>query len=133
LLAEIDASGPKVVLARLWANEPQFEAVCARIETGDVQWLEVARRLRSVSDAAASLSLNFSVARALPTAPVRVLQLVGHGFLISDICTSPFIEPEPGVAERYEARALKALATLQDTQLSTRAEECAARVRLPSP
>ena len=131
LLSEIEASGPKAVLGRLWANESQFNAVCDRIEAGDPTWLEVARRLRPASDAAASLSLNYSVARALPAAPGRVLGLVGHGFTIQDICTSPFIEPEPGVAESYEARALRALSTLRGTQLSGLAEQCAARIRLP--
>jgi hypothetical protein len=133
LLSEIDTSSPKAVFARLWANQRDFDEVCGRIATGDAQWLEVARRLRSVSDAAASLSLNFSVARALPAAPVRVLRLVGRPFLIDDICTSPFIEPEAGVAERYEARALQALAALRDTQLKSLAEQCADGVRLPSP
>jgi hypothetical protein len=132
LLSEIDASGPKAVLARLWADEPHFEAICGQIATGNAQWLEVARRLRSVSDAAITLSLNYSVARALPVAPVRVLGLVDHGFLIDDICTSPYIEPEPGVAEAYEARALKALASLRGTKLSSLAEQCAAGIRLPS-
>ena len=131
LLSEIDVSGARVVLRRLWANEPQFEALCTSIESADPNWLEVARRLRSASDAAASLSLNYSVARALPVGPVRVLKLVGRGFTIEDICTSPFIEPQPGVAERYEQRALKALAKLSDPALSAVAKQCSVRVRLP--
>jgi hypothetical protein len=131
LLSEIEASGPKPVLSRLWADEPQFEALCGRIETGEPSWLEVARRLKPASDAAVSLSLNYSVARALPVAPARVLGLVDRGFSVSDVCTSPFIEPEPGVAERYEARALQALATLAGTRLGPLAEQCAERVRLP--
>jgi len=131
LLEEIEESGPKAVLGRLWADAPQFEAVCTHIETGEAMWLEVARRLKPVSDAAASLSLNYSVARALPAAPARVLGLVGHGFTVHGICTSPFIESEPDVAERYEARALQALATLKSTQLGPLADQCAQRVRLP--
>ena len=130
LLSQIDASGPKVVFHRLWANEGQFEVICNRIETGDPSWLEVARRLRPVSDAAASLSLNYSVARALPAAPALVLGLVGRGFSIHDICTSPFIEPDPGVAERYEARALNALESLSGSRISALAAQCAEGVRL---
>jgi hypothetical protein len=130
LLSEIDGSGPKAVLARLWDDQPLFDEVCARIATGDSQWLEVARRLRSASDAAASLSLDYSVARALPVAPARVLELVDRGFLLADVCTSPYIEPEPGIAEAYEARALQALAGLGGTELGALAERCAAEVRL---
>ena len=77
------------------------------------------------------MSLNYSVARALPASPARVLGLVGRGFSIDDICTSPFIEPESGVAERYEQRALKALANLSDSALRAVAEQCAVRIRLP--
>src|SRR6266849_3067422 len=123
LLSEIDLSGARVVLRRLWANEPQFEALCTFIESADPNWLEVARRLKSASDAAASLSLNYSVARALPVAPDRVLKLVGQGFTIDDICTSPYIEPQAGVAERYEQRALRALASLSDPALGAVARQ----------
>lgn len=132
LLSEIDGDGPRVVLRRLWANQPQFEALCSAIESADPNWLEVARRLKPASDAASSLSLNYSVARALPTSPTRVLGLVGRGFGVEDICTSPFIEPEAGVAERYEQRALKALADLSDSALRPVAEQCALRIRLPN-
>jgi len=130
LLSEIEATGPKAVLDRLWTNA-QFDAVCSEIETADPLWFEVARRLKGVSDAAASLSLNYCVARALPVAPARVLELVGHGFGLDDICTSPFIEPEPNVAERYEERAVTALARLRNSELAPLAERCVQAIRLP--
>jgi len=133
LLSEIEGNGPRAVLDRLWANQHQFEALCAAIESADPSWLEVARRLRPVSDAAISESLDYSVARAIPAAPARVLGLVGRGFTIERICTSPFNEPEPGVAEHYEQQALKALSGLSGSSLSSVAEKCAARVRLPRP
>jgi hypothetical protein len=131
LLSDIDINGPRAVLSRLWANEFQFQALSAAIESADSNWLEVARRLKPASDAAVSLSLNYSVARALPASPTRVLGLVGRGFEIDDICTSPFNGPEPGVAERYEQRALKALANLSDSALRAVAGQCAERIRLP--
>jgi hypothetical protein len=64
VLRDIDSHGPQAVLARLWTDEALF----AGIETADPKWLEVARRLRAVSDAGATLSLNYAVARALPNA-----------------------------------------------------------------
>ena len=96
LLAEIETTGPRVVLQRLWADERQFSAVCEAIETAEPDWLEVARRLKSVSDAGISLSLNYCVAKALPVGPTRVLGLVGRNFTVEDLCTSPFIEPDAG-------------------------------------
>ncbi|HSL78271.1 MAG TPA: hypothetical protein VK877_01305, partial [Pseudolabrys sp.] len=104
------------MLRELWKNELQFEEICGAIETGRSEWLEVARLLRPVSDGAQTLSVNYSVARALPKAPSRVLRLIGQGFAVEDVCTSPFIEPEPGLAERYEEDALRALAGLSGSR-----------------
>src|SRR5438445_585631 len=95
LLKEIDSAGPRAVLKRLGEQPGLFDGVCDAIASAEPAWLEVARRLKSASDAGSSLSLNYSVARALPQAPERVLALIGRGFALADICTSPFIEPEP--------------------------------------
>ena len=46
VLRDIDAHGPRIVLARLWTDAAPF----AGIETGDPKWLDVARHLRAVSD-----------------------------------------------------------------------------------
>ena len=131
ILADIKSDGAKAVFGRLWSNEAKFDAVCDAIEGAEPKWLEVAANLKAVSDGAAALSLNFSVARALPRAPSRVLALVGHGFALEDICTSPYIEPDPGVAEDYEKRALAALATVSDSHLKALADRCTSRVRIP--
>jgi hypothetical protein len=124
VLRDIDSLGPRAVLARLWTDEALF----AGIETGDPKWLEVARRLRAVSDAGATLSLNYAVARALPNAPARVLALIDHGFSIDDVCTSPFLEPEPGVAEDYARRATAALKRVQAPGLERARDQCLAGV-----
>ena len=75
VLQEIKADGAKAVLGRLWADQSKFEAMCNEIEKGKAEWLEIARELRLASDAAVTLSLNYSVARALPVVPNRVLGL----------------------------------------------------------
>ena len=131
ILDDIKAVGARTVFGRLSSHEAQFDAVCDAIEGAEPKWLEVAAHLRPVSDGAAALSLNFSVARALPRAPTRVLALVGHGFALEDICTSPYIEPDPGVAEDYQTRALAALATVSDSRLKALVQQCATRVRIP--
>ncbi len=131
LLSEIDTTGPLAVLNRLKVDDQQFDLLCSAIASGDATWLEVARRLEEASDGYITESLDYSVARAIPVAPARVLALVGRGFTVAGICTSPFNEPEPGVAEQYEQQALKALASLSGSTLASVAEQCAARVRLP--
>jgi len=130
LQARIDAEGERQVLRALWEREVDFEALLAGIESGNSGWLKIAVALRPFSDAAVSESIDGAVARALPEAPAAVLALVGHGFEIEYVCTSPFIEPDPGVAEEYEQRALAALASVQTPSLKALATECAKRVRL---
>jgi len=132
LLVRIGNEGGREVLRDLWEHEPDFERVLAGVESGDATWLSVASALRQFSDAGGSLSLDYAVARALPRAPERVLGLVGHGFAMQRICTSPFIEPAPGVAEAYEQKTLLALSKVKSPALAPIAAQCAERVRLPA-
>jgi len=128
LLARIENDGARVVLDDLWEHEADFERVLAGVESGDATWLMVASALRKYSDAGGSLSLDYAVARALPGSPERVLGLVGHGFALQRICTSPFIEPAPGVAEAYKQRTLMALSGINSSTLAPLARECSARI-----
>lgn len=128
IVKEIELKGAKAVIERLVSGEKwtEFEAVCDKIETGEKAWLGVARLLAPGSDAASAESLVFSVARALPKSPRQVLSLVAETekdakgqFTVDRICTSPYIEPEPGVSERYLIETEKALETT-DTSDSQR-------------
>jgi hypothetical protein len=132
LLVRIGNEGGQAVLSDLWEHEPDFERVLAGVESGDATWLRVASALRPFSDAGGSLSLDYAVARALPRVPERVLGLVGRGFALQRICTSPFIEPAPGVAEAYEQKTLRALSKVKSPALASIAAQCAERVRLPA-
>lgn len=127
VLASIAGTGPKEAVRQL-TRRNQFEAVLTRIETGDPAWLKVAQRLRGGVDAGDSEALLIAVARALPRAPERVLS---SGFSLDSICTSPFIEPAPGVAERYERQALAALRNVREPSLKAAAAKCARKVKLP--
>ncbi len=130
LLKRIADQGGHKVLWDLWEREKEFYQVMSDIESGDPSWLKVAAAFKPFSDAGAALSIDYSVAFALPQAPERVLALVGHGFNLEDVCTSPFLEPEPGEAEAYEKKALSALARINDPALKPVAARCAAQVRL---
>jgi hypothetical protein len=118
IVKEIKLKGAKAVIERLVSNEEwtEFETVCDKVETGEKEWLEVARLLAPGSDAASAESLIISVARALPKSPRQVLSLVAEtendpkgGFTVDRICISLFIEPEPGVSERYLLETEKTL------------------------
>jgi len=131
--ARIHKEGGRAVIKDLEANESAFEEILSHIDSGDGAWLKVALLLKPFSDAGTAEGLDYAVARALPNAPVRVLSLIGHGFDLDYVCTSPFNEPEPGVAESYERKTLGALASVREPHLKVLAAECAKRVKLPSP
>ena len=69
-----------------------------------------------------------AAARALPEAPERVLALVGHGYERENLCTSPFIEAAPGVAEAYAAKTVAALQSVSDPALKAAVDDCIKRV-----
>lgn len=129
--AEIDGKGAKAVIAALDQDPVRFGKVGDAIATADPVWLTIALRLRAGSDAGTGEALSQSLARALPNAPERVLALAGHGYSVGNLCSSPFIEPAPGVAEAYEAKALAALQSVTDPTLKTTVEECIKGVTLP--
>ncbi|SDR14311.1 hypothetical protein SAMN05216569_3314 [Pseudoxanthomonas sp. CF125] len=129
--SEIDAKGAKAVIAALDRDELRFGKVGDATATADPVWLTIALRLREGSDAGTGETLSYALARALPNAPERVLALVGHGYTVGNLCTSPFIEPAPGVAEAYEAKAVAALQSVTDPALKTTVEECIKGITLP--
>lgn len=133
LLRRIESDGARVVSRRLSATPTVFDEICNQIETARPDWLEVARALKPASDGSAALSLNYSVARALLVDPGRVLGLVGHGFAVRDICTSPFTEPAPGVAERYRRSAVEALSRPLPNELKSVRDDCMKEIHGPPP
>jgi hypothetical protein len=83
--------------------------VCAQIATGDIEWLKVASKLKSFSDAGASLSLDISIARALRKQPAAVLTAIEHPWRLEMICGATFIESP---VEEVRANLEKTLAAL---------------------
>lgn len=130
LLEEVRADGARAVIKRLSAREDEFDRMLGHIEAGEDKWLRVAAALYAGSDASYSLALSYAVARAIPRNPAGVVALIDRPFPSGMLCTSPFIEPAPGVAERYEARALNALHSVEG-RWAKMAARCADKVRLP--
>ncbi|MEA5114558.1 MAG: hypothetical protein VB050_11085 [Geobacteraceae bacterium] len=141
LAKEIKSKGAREVIAELMSDDQwtEFEKVCDKIETGNREWLEVARLLAPGSDAAAAESLTMSVARALPKSPREVLALIAlsehdHGkeFTIDNICVSPYIENEPGVEERHlltTSNVLESTDTSNDPHLNCLRLKCLENIR----
>ncbi|OUS25179.1 hypothetical protein A9Q99_21490 [Gammaproteobacteria bacterium 45_16_T64] len=109
LLEYLNQNVSSKVLGDIVSDQPQWFSILDHIESGvkngDVVWLNIAAKLRSVSDAGGSLSLDFSVARGLPYEPELVLSGVDLGFSLNRLCTIPFIEEEQSVVDAFIAEA----------------------------
>ena len=108
ILARIQQEGAPAVLWSLWNQEKPFQLMLNGISRGNAEWLKVARLLRPVSDAGASLSLDTAVSEALPHAPSRVLPLLSAGiFKIEDVCRSSTWVDTPGPMESAHLAAIE--------------------------
>ena len=125
-----DGAGPTV--QRLVTNKrsPQWDAVLRQVETGDDRWLAVARELSAGTDAGTSEGLQVALATALPKNPAGVLRLAGtQPFLsLTNLCSAPFIEPQPAFFRRYLSSTRKALLRLKDAAIESRRLECLAEI-----
>lgn len=141
LQSEIKKHGPRRVVERLTATSwARFDRVCHMVETGNRNWLTVARLLKPGTDAGSAESLDFAVARALPKAPAEILSMVqgeehnvSGGFGLADVCTVPFLEEEQHVVDRYLVSAERALEKMKKDsrhrQLETLRQKCLERIR----
>jgi hypothetical protein len=125
VIAEMNKTSPADYVKTHGVNSPVYQNIMAQIESGDAGWLNVAQKLRAVTDAGATEAIDISVARALPKAPAAVIALANTGFPIDKICTSPFIEPAAGVEAGYNTKAVAAIETLPaDVRKSETAQSC---------
>jgi hypothetical protein len=140
IIKEIKVKGAKSVLAGLTSKYmTRFKEVCDKIESGKNEWLVVASLLAPASDGSATLDLEYSVALALPKEPRQVLAVLaetehdpGGAFLVDNVCLSPYIEPEPGVAEKYlldTEKALESTDTSDNPRLNRLRLKCLKNIR----
>lgn len=118
LARDVAKDGPKRYLARVSDEDADWRRLQDRMAAGDPAALSLAERLRPDADAGAAEALDASAAQGLPRAPLAVLRLTGAGASVESLCTSPFIEPEPGVEKRYNQEALAALDRVPAAQRS---------------
>jgi hypothetical protein len=123
---EISDKGANKALQDLYADQRRWEQVLGQISAGRDTWLDVADRLRSVSDAGASEALDQAVSAALPKNPRGVLKLLDKHFTLEAVCTSQFIEPPSGVEKRFLAEAKRALSRVKTGPLAAKARSCEA-------
>ncbi len=113
ILEAAQISPPGNIVSMLHVDPNNWEAVLSQISLGGREWLRVAAALAPGTDATASLELKYAVAGAIPKNPLGVIRMLDRTFTPEDICTSPFTEPEPGVAGKFNSEAIEALSTLE--------------------
>jgi hypothetical protein len=132
-LAEIEKEGPKVTLDRWFRDNERWERIFEGIASADSEWLAVAARLRSVSDAGASETLDMALQRALQRTPAAVLVLVGpSSFSVLDVCGGSgeaFEDPRP-VSEiiKLVVEGRKRVVAITDPVLTRQRDECLAQI-----
>jgi len=140
LNAAIGREGAREVLWKgLWPadNGKVLGALIEKIRSGETGWLQLAARLRPVSDAAASEKLDSAVSDALPRAPGRVLRIAELGaapgsFSIASICSGPSLRTEdsaPESARRWYENSERALMGFRSPALESKRTACLAEVK----
>ena len=105
----VQEEGAAAYLKSVDEDDTGWQHLLEAVETGEPAALSLASRLRPAADAGLAKSLDISFARALPAAPLEIVTMVQAGTPADTLCTSPFIEPEPGVESRFSKAALAAL------------------------
>lgn len=132
LNADISHLGAKRVLwEKLWDSQPAFETLLNHVESGDREWLNIAVKLRSVSDAGASEMLEASVSVALAKRPANVLAILSDErnpgtFSVVGICSDGMLSIDKSDQEIAEWRksAISAITKVKLRALKRIRQKC---------
>ncbi len=121
----------KVLWEKLWDSPKAFASLLERVESGDKAWLNIAVKLREVSDAGASEMLEASLSVALAKQPANVLAILSNGtkpgtFNVEDICSDGMLAIDKSDQEIAEWRksAILAVSKVKLSALKHIRKEC---------
>ena len=92
VLESVASIGARDTLRRIYDDKGRWSALLSSIATGEPAWLDVAKKLRAVSDAGASEQLTLAVGEALEHLPANVLKLAAPEFPIENVCGGPDVD-----------------------------------------
>ena len=125
LLARISKDGAQTVVKQLnTPNEKEWEWVMDRVESGGDEWLDVADKLRSGTDAGTAEELSMVMARALVHNPNHVLRMTGNVWKVEDICADLEIEEPAAKMRKRIADVRLALQTVVAPELQEKKKAC---------
>jgi hypothetical protein len=132
LVARLDYVGSKRTVDELW-DQNRWGSVVDQISTGQADWVALAPRLATGTDAGTSETLGIALALALPRNPAAVLaalDLQGGPVLgPSIVCGVPLIDESPRFVANYRRRARAALNKVQSAALQSAKRACGAALK----
>ncbi len=93
----------------------KYDQLLDKIENGDDYLIRASSVLTQWVDASTSLSLRFSLSRAMTKNPGAVMSLVPNFFSIPELCTIPYIEPPIDLAIKHINDSISALSSYSNS------------------
>jgi len=121
----IDAQGAMAVVQELNAGTgQQWRQVIQKIKTGAAEWLVVADRLLTGTDAGRTTDLYFALSIALTRNAPGVLSLVGPNLPVEQVCSVPYIEPDDKTIAAHRKLVHSALQKVKSPELKSQKMAC---------
>ncbi|MET3135412.1 hypothetical protein AAKU55_005722 [Oxalobacteraceae bacterium GrIS 1.11] len=124
--------GAKETVRNLYKDNDsrRWDFVIHKMESGDSDWLSIAKIIAEGTDAGTSEDLIVTLAIALPKNPRRVLQLIGTTSFLSyeTVCNAPFIEPTSVYLRNYLRKTRQVLKNLKDTTVEEQRVKCLSQI-----
>lgn len=129
LAGYIDKKGAKPVVKELTSGKgTAWQAVIRKIDQGSTEWLTVAAKLRTGTDAGNTEDLRVALAIALTHNAVGVLSMLGPNLTPTEVCTVPFIEPDANTVRMHKMRVREALQKVSSDRLASKKKDCLANL-----
>ena len=128
LLVRIENEGASAVLYGLYNDFDDWGEILKMIASGNHKWLTVANKLKSSSDAGASIQISNAVGEALSVSPENVLTISDSNFSLDSVCSGPDVDDSRfnsyELSNREIEKRIVALQSIGEKELSLMVDQC---------
>lgn len=132
IIHQISIRGARAVVNELneTDNGNPWAIIVSKIEKGKPEWIEVAKKLRSGTDAGYAEDLDFALSMALVNSPQLLLEMSNidcnktHGFCIDDICGNNFIEGDDKSILKILQKRKRSVEKISIAELKKKRDRC---------
>jgi hypothetical protein len=107
----------------LFTDDSKFNYVREKIESGDIGWIDIGRRLEKYSDGGVGTDLAISFAKAIQINPSYSLSLMTD-YEVWWSCSVPLLEPTKSEFDAFVERTIVAVEKLNDNEVSKKKKSC---------